>query len=238
MGKRSLRRLRNVFITGLVLSLPAIVTAYLLWAGFTWADGLVGRLIRWFLGYSVPGLGLVLFVGLIFGVGVVGRNYLGGKILGWLDDQLQHIPLVRSIYGTVRQFLDSFVLGNTGAFREVVLVEYPRLGVYSLGFVTGEGLGDVGPTLGAPSDGQREGNTLNPSEAMTRVFVPTTPNPTSGFLLVLPAKDVIRLPISVEWGMRIIVSGGVLWPETGAGGSTAREVSVSATVHNQQPRNP
>jgi len=203
-----MRRIRNIFLTGIILSLPALVTLYILWIGFVGVDGLVGRVVQEVTGRAIPGLGVITFAGLIFLAGLFGTHFLGRRAVGWFDQLMVRIPIVRSIYGTVRQIVDSFVLGEA-VFREVVFVEYPRLGVYTLGFVTGEG---------RPEEGMPELPRTTATRTWVRVFVPTTPNPTSGFLIVVPADEVIRTRFTIQQGMKMIVSGGVLWPAGPEGG--------------------
>lgn len=207
-----MRRIRTIFLTGIILSLPTVVTLYVLWVGFHWVDGLVGSMLQAIVGHSVPGLGVATFVGLIFLAGLFGTNFLGRRLLDWFDQLMEKIPIIRSIYGTVRQILDSFVLGES-TFREVVIIEYPRPGIYSLGFVTGEENGDIIRREGDVTPGAA-GAAMGaaPQTSLVRVFVPTTPNPTSGFLVIVPANQVTRTKITVQEGMKAVVSGGVLWP--------------------------
>jgi uncharacterized membrane protein len=135
---------------------------------------------------------------------VLATNYLGRKFLHFGDRVFTRVPLVRSVYQTLKQVVQAFVGDQKKAFRQVVLVEYPRKGLYSLAFLTNEGIGQNG-------------------EQMLAVFLPTTPNPTSGFLLFLPEKEVTFLDMSVEDGIKLVVSGGVIKPPDWEGKVRARD---------------
>lgn len=186
-----LRRLRTYFFTGLIIVLPFLLTLYFLWLVFGFVDGLIGPILELILGHKIPGVGFALTVGLILGTGVLATNYLGRRLLAWGERLFVRLPLVRSIYQTLKQVVQAVFSEKQKAFQQVVLVEYPRKGVYSLAFLTG-----------------------NREEAgeMVTVFVPTTPNPTSGYLLLIPKEEVKCLDMSVEDGLKLIVSGGVIAP--------------------------
>ncbi len=192
MGKK----LRNYFLAGLAVILPVTVTLYLLKLVLGFVDGLAGGVLSLFTKRHIPGVGLVSTVLVVLGVGVVATNVAGRRLVAFWDGLLLRIPLVNTIYRTSKQVVDALWYRER-AFRRVVLVEYPRRGVWAVGFVTGETVReDGGP-----------GRFLN-------VFVPTTPNPTSGFLLLLPPSEVITLDLPVEEGIRMVVSGGIIGPET------------------------
>jgi len=143
---------------------------------------------------------LVLTVFLICVVGLLTRNYIGKRIIEWMDSTLLRIPLLNKIYGATKQVNDAFSSGNKTAFRTVVLVEYPRPGVYSVGFVTSE---------------PNEEILLKTKEKVVCVFVPTTPNPTGGFLLLVPEDQVTKLDMSVADGIKYIISLGAINPDYG-----------------------
>jgi uncharacterized membrane protein len=140
----------------------------------------------------------VLAIFLIIAVGVLARNYFGKRIIEWVDSGLLHVPLLNKVYGTMKQVNEAFSTGSRSSFRTVVLVEYPRPGVYSMGFITSEQHGELQTKL---------------KEKVVGVFVPTTPNPTSGFLLLLPEDQVIKLEMSVADGIKYIISLGSIIPE-------------------------
>ena len=140
----------------------------------------------------------VLAILLIVAVGVLARNYFGKRIIEWVDSKLLRVPLLNKVYGTMKQVNEAFSTGSRSSFRTVVLVEYPRPGVYSMGFITSEQHGELQTKL---------------KEKVVGVFVPTTPNPTSGFLLLLPEHQVIKLEMSVADGIKYIISLGSIIPE-------------------------
>ncbi len=206
-------RVRRVFFTGLVIILPLVITIWLLRILFDLVHGFstpiilhILRLLRVplvddpaFAGYAAPLIGLLATVLVILLVGVLATNLLGRRLVEAFDGLMLRIPLIKGIYGGARQLLDAFNQ-KTSSFQRVVVVEYPRPGIYTVGFVT------------------RDAATLQPAgggKAMpgyTLVFLPTTPNPTSGWLAVVPESEVIPLDVSVEEGLKMIVSGGLVIP--------------------------
>jgi uncharacterized membrane protein len=144
---------------------------------------------------------LVLAIFLIGFVGLFARNYFGKRMIEWVDATLLRVPLLNKIYGATKQLNDAFSSSNKNAFRTVVLVEFPRPGVYSMGFITSEPHAEVQTKL---------------KEKTVCVFVPTTPNPTGGFLLLLPEEKVIKLEMSVTDGIKYIISLGSILPESPA----------------------
>ena len=183
---------RKYFITGLLVILPVWATYYVLSALLGVIDGLLGDLPAHFLGRRVPGLGIVTLILFVLLTGVLFANYIGRRIVKKSDELLQRVPLVRGVYFTVKQIMETFSLKQQ--FHGVALVEYPRKGCYSVGFMTGEAQGDA----------------FGMSGKFVTVFVPTTPNPTAGFLLILPEPEVAKLDMSVEQGMKFIISLGLV----------------------------
>lgn len=135
---------------------------------------------------------------IIFLTGLMARNYIGKRMLGALERAVSSVPVLRGVYSALRQFLESLFIDRNQAFRKVVLIEYPRKGLYTLAFVTGS----VRPDY--------FGGGFPVEEKLRAVFVPTTPNPTSGFLLFVPASDCFDVPLRVDEAFRLVVSGGVL----------------------------
>lgn len=190
-------KLRTYFFTGILVLFPLIATIYILWSVFSFLENLLDPILFYFLGHSFPGLGFFLSLILILLIGLFGRNILGKKIISFGERLLFRIPLVRTIYTTVKQIMEALFGGRTYVFEKVVLIEYPRKGLYQLGFVTREVA--------------KELNRLTNQE-LVNIFVPTTPNPTSGMLVLVPIKDVVYLNMKVEDGMKLIISGGTLTP--------------------------
>ncbi len=150
------------------------------------------------LGFSIPGVGVVLSVLVVFATGVIVAHFLGNHLVTAWESLLSRIPLVRSIYTGVKQVAETVLSNSTQSFRKVIMVEYPRRGMWCLGFQTGTGLGEVQARTG---------------EGVVAVFVPTTPNPTSGFVVMVPHSDIIELDMDVDDGLKMIISMGVVVPE-------------------------
>ncbi|SDC74106.1 MULTISPECIES: DUF502 domain-containing protein [unclassified Candidatus Frackibacter] len=192
-----LKSLRNYLITGLIILLPLIITVYIVTSIFNAVDGVLRPLVELVIGRSIYGLGFLLTIGFILGVGAIGTNVLGKRLIDYGERILTKIPLVRNIYLTVQQLIDALFLKNKTAFRKVVLIEYPRKGLYQVGFLTSEGMGEV---------------QSNTDEEVINIFVPTTPNPTSGMLVLVPKEDITYLDMNVEEGLKLIISGGTVVP--------------------------
>lgn len=189
-----LKAIRNYFITGLIVLLPIFATFYFV----IWIFVTVDRIIRPIVPYRIPGLGLVIGLLLIILAGVIGKNVIGRQLIGTGEWLMNRIPLVRQVYTTLKQIMDAFLNQSTmKAFQTVVLVEYPRKGIYQLGFLTNQGMKILQQAAGAE---------------LVNIFLPTTPNPTSGMLVMVPHEDVIFPEITVEDGIKLILSGGVLYP--------------------------
>jgi uncharacterized membrane protein len=196
-------RLRAYFFAGILITAPISITVYLAWALIHWVDGAVIPLIpanynpEAYLPFSVPGIGLlILLVGLTL-IGALTANLVGRMLVRGSDRLLNRTPVVRGVYNALKQIFETVLSQKSQAFREVVLVEYPRKGVWALGFITGTPEGEIQDLGGG---------------ALASVFVPTTPNPTSGFLLFLPDRELVRLGMTVEEGIKMVVSGGIVSP--------------------------
>lgn len=196
-------RLRGYFLAGIVVTTPIAITVYLTWAFLQFMDARVTPLIpahynpNTYLPFSMPGLGLIVAIVFFITVGWFARNFMG-RILIQISEYVVHrLPVVRTVYKAVKQVLETVMTSQSQAFREVVMFEYPRSGIWAMGFVTGVTKGEV----------QR----LTDQEVVN-VFLPTTPNPTSGFLLFVPRRDLVYMDMSVEEAIKMIVSGGILTP--------------------------
>lgn len=189
--------LRAYFITGLLVTLPLGLTYWILKVLLQSMESLIGNPIQLYLDIYIPGMGIILLISLILLIGIFARNFIGRKLGGLGEKILNKIPLVRNIYTSIKQIVTTIFMQGKSNFRGVVLVEYPRRGAYSVGFVTGDTKGQI----------QRitEDNLVN-------VFVPTTPNPTSGFFILFPENDITLLNMTVEEGMKMIISAGMVTP--------------------------
>lgn len=197
-----MQRLRRYFVAGLLVWLPIVATVAIL----AFAIGLIDRSLLLLppqyrpenlIGFEIPGLGVILTFTLLLVTGLVVTNIFGRKLVGAWESVLARIPLVRSVYGAIKQITTSLFADASQSFREVVLVEYPRRGLWMLAFVTG----DTPKLFKQVVD-----------HDLINIYVPTTPNPTSGFYLMVPSEDIKRLNIPVEVGLKMILSAGVVNP--------------------------
>ncbi len=192
--------LKRIFTTGLLALLPLAITAYVFYLVYSFLDNLIGDLIQAIFDFRIPGIGFAAALLLIMVVGFIASNIIGKKLVGFSDTIFQRLPLARGIYSSARQIIDAFTVQGKNAFQKVVLLEYPRKGLYVLGFVTGSSKGEI--------QGKTHEETLS-------IFIPTTPNPTSGMLILAPRHEVIELEMSIEEGLKVIVSGGLVAPPGG-----------------------
>lgn len=189
--------------------LPVVITLKLIFWGFAAADAILGdfinrhllaRLQQFYVNLpKIPGIGLITLLILITVTGVFARNYLGKKMIAFGESVLYRIPVLKSVYNLIKQVTDGFAMSQSdkGAFRKVVMVQYPRAGIYSPGFLTGEAVTEISKKAG---------------EKLIPVFVPTVPNPTTGFLVYVPENEVVELDMSVEDGFKLIISLGMIKP--------------------------
>ena len=199
-----LSRLRNYFLTGVIVTAPIAITIFLVWQFITFLDSYVGRLvparyIEYYLPFGIPGIGLVFMLGFLTLIGFLAAGFAGRTLVRTGERLLSRMPVVRSVYGTLKQIFETVFNQSSRSFREVVLVEYPRRGIGAIGFVTG------------PTQGEVQERT---DEDLVNIFLPTTPNPTSGFLLFVPRKDLIHLDMTVEEGIKLVISGGIVTPKS------------------------
>ncbi|MGE5554407.1 MAG: DUF502 domain-containing protein [Betaproteobacteria bacterium] len=205
---RLLRRVRNWFFTGLVILAPLVLTVYLLGLGFRWFDALLGGLAARTLRRRIPGLGILASLILAVLTGLVASNLLGRRLIAWAEQALLRVPIFRGVYSTMKQVVDAFAGQKRTAFQHVVLVEYPRQGIWSVGFVTGP----------APTEAEQQ-----TGRDLVNVFIATTPNPTSGFLIMVPKDELLWLTMPVEDGMKLVISGGVIGGDSPTAGTDGAE---------------
>jgi uncharacterized membrane protein len=187
---------RRHFVSGMLVVVPIILTYLVLRFLFEGIDGILQPVLHRAFGYYFPGLGVVTTILLIILAGFFTRNFIGARLYRVGDRLLVRMPLIRPIYSSAKQLLEAMTLSSGGSFKEVALVEYPRKGVYQLGFVSRTF--DVVQTTGR--------------RRHVSVFVASTPTPVSGMVVVVPEEEVIRLDMSVEEGIKFLVSGGVAAP--------------------------
>lgn len=186
-----MKRILSMFLAGLATLLPVYISIWLIVWLFNLVDNILKPLLEPIIGCAVPGLGFIIIISFIILLGFISTNYLGHRILGWWENIMQNIPLLGKVYGTVKRITDSLFSSNKSAFKQVALIQFPRPGIYSLGFITN----DEFPYI---------------EEDTYSIFIPTTPNPTSGWFVVLPREDVTILDMSVDQGMEYIISAGMV----------------------------
>ncbi|NLD55149.1 MAG: DUF502 domain-containing protein [Burkholderiaceae bacterium] len=199
--------IKRYFVTGLLLWVPIGITLWVLGVIVTAMDLSLALLPerwtpRFFIGRDIPGIGALLTLLVIFLTGVLTTNLVGGKLVEWGERLLARIPIVRSIYSSVKQVSDTILSPTGNAFRKALLVQYPRKDAWTIAFLTG-----------VPSEELREAAGLGDAE-MVSVYVPTTPNPTSGFFLMMRKADTVELDMTVDAALKYIVSMGVVGPVT------------------------
>ena len=202
-----LSRVRNYFLTGIIVTAPIAITfAVAMWV-INWIDSKVVPLIpssynpqeilQQHTGFHIPGIGLlVVFIGLTL-IGFLAAGLLGRFVVRVGENLLNRMPIIRSVYGALKQIFETVLRSSSRSFREVALIEYPRRGIWAIGFITTKTTGEVRSEI---------------KEEVVNVFLPTTPNPTSGFLLFVPRKDLIILDMGVEEAIKMIVSAGIVTP--------------------------
>jgi uncharacterized membrane protein len=218
-GSHFLSWLRARLLTGLLVLAPSAITIWVLFRLLNWMDNLLGRYFRFeFFDYNrIPGLGLVATLILLIVVGAIAAWIGSGPLVRLWDRALNRIPGIGIVYGSTKSLGEALIQRKEDAFKRVVLIPWPHPGVWRIGFVTGRPGQDVRAHLG---------------EDIEVVFVPHTPNPASGFVHYVPRKDVIYLDWTVEDGLKVIVSGGVVQPPAGP---QATETTVRATGRRSAP---
>jgi len=217
-------RIRNYFLTGLIVAGPVAVTLWLIWWFVTWVDGLVRPLIpesyrpETHLPLNIPGVGLVIaFVALTL-LGFLTANFIGSKFVNLGEGLLNRMPIVRPIYRTTKQIFQTLFSSSGSSFRRVGLVEFPGPGMWSLVFLTQTPSDDIAARL--------------PAAEHVAAFMPCTPNPTTGFFFYVPRRDVIDLDISVEQAMQLLMSAGMVQP--GARDQPSKLASLAQAARAQQ----
>ncbi|KIN65117.1 Membrane protein [Sulfitobacter noctilucicola] len=224
--------LRASFLTGLVVIAPVGLTIWLIWSVVGWIDGFVlplvpnayhpDRMLQDFLGLdpssqiNVRGLGVVIFLMFTIIVGWMAKGFIGRSLIRSAESLVERTPVVRTIYSGIKQISETIFAQSERSFEKACLIEYPRRGIWALGFISTDAKGEVATKTGAPD------------EAMVSVFLPTTPNPTSGFLLFFPKSDVIELEMSVEDAAKLVISAGLVYP----GGKGEAEAKLAALEPN------
>ncbi len=200
-------RLRNYLLTGIVIAAPVSITIYLTWTFINWVDGWVKPLIPsvynpdTYLPFSVPGVGLVFAIIMLMLLGFLTANIVGRSVVAYGESMLARMPLVRNLYSGLKQIFETALSESSRSFNSAGLVEYPRKGLWAIVFIATEAKGEIRAQLESTK------------EDMVSVFLPTTPNPTSGFLLFVPRADIRILDMTVEEAAKLVISAGLVTPE-------------------------
>jgi uncharacterized membrane protein len=201
-------RLRNYFLTGLVVAGPLAITAWLIWSIVTWVDGFMRPLIpemyrpETYQPWPNPGTGLIIAIAALMLLGFLTANFVGRTLVRWGEGLLNRMPIVRPIYKTMKQIFEALFSKSGSSFRQVALVEFPAPGMWSLVFLSQPPSGDLAEKL--------------PQGEHVSAFMPCTPNPTTGFFFYVLRKDLIVLDISVENAMTLLISAGMVQPDADA----------------------
>lgn len=199
------RRLKNYFFTGVIVAAPVAITIYMSYHLMIWINEVTKKLIpqQWRIGdfvpYAVPGLGLLLLLVVLLFIGMLTTGYIGKFFVRMWERIIRKMPVISSIYSLLKQIFETFLSQKSRSFNEVVMVEYPRKGLWSIAFVSNN---NTGGEIAEKS-----------AQKMLSIFVPTTPNPTSGFLIFVPENDVVKLDMSVEDGIKYVISCGIVTPD-------------------------
>ena len=197
------QRVRAYFFAGILVIAPISITLYLAWLFIGFVDSRVTPLLpikynpETYLPFALPGLGLVILVFSLITIGALAAGFMGRLWTRFSERMLTRMPVIRNIYSAVKQILETVLADHSKAFREAVMVEYPRRGIWAIAFITGRTEGEI--------------QNLTEEECIN-IFIPTTPNPTSGFLLFVPKKDLIPLSMKVDEAIKMVISGGIITP--------------------------
>ncbi len=207
-GKRGLvASLRGNFLAGLAVIAPGVLTIWLVWNVITWIDGIVLNFIpnrfhpQTMIGWDIPGVGVVVFFIFTLVMGYFTKGLIGRTLVGWGERIVETMPVIRSIYNAVKQIAETVIARKTPSFERACLVQYPRKGMWAVAFISTVTRGEVGEQLAEEGE-------------MVSIFLPSTPNPTTGFLLFLPRADVIELDMPIEDAAKLVISAGLVYPES------------------------
>jgi uncharacterized membrane protein len=202
---RKMSGLRASFLTGLVVIAPVGLTIWLISTVINWIDGFVLPLVphtfrpEQYIGINLHGVGVIIFLVFTIVVGWLAKGFIGRSLIRWAESVVERMPVVRSIYSGIKQISETVFAQSDSSFEKACLVQYPRKGIWAVGFVSTTAKGEVAKRA-------------DTSGALISVFIPTTPNPTSGFLLFFPKEDVIELNMTVEEAAKLVISAGLVYP--------------------------
>jgi uncharacterized membrane protein len=217
--------LRASFLTGLVVITPIGLTIWLIWSVVGWIDGWVLPLVparflpEQYIGINLRGVGVIFFLVFTVIIGWLAKGLIGRSLIRWGESVVERLPLVRSVYGGVKQIAETVFAQTENNFDKACLIQYPRPGIWAIAFISTNAKGEIARKIPVEED-------------KVAVFMPTTPNPTSGFLLFLPRADVIELDLSIEDAAKLVISAGLVYP----GGGDAADLRPDAQGRRASPR--
>jgi len=223
-------RLRNYFLTGLIVAGPVAITIWLIWSFITWVDNVVRPFIppafrpETYLPVPIPGTGLIIVLVMLTLLGFLTANLVGRRLVAFGESLLNHMPIVRPVYKMMKQIFATLFAKDGSSFRRVALVEFPAPGMWSLVFISQEPSEEIAVRL--------------PAKDHVSAFMPCTPNPTTGFFFYVPRKDLIELDLPVEAAMTLLISAGMVQPNTSAQSklaalaTTARAAQAARTTES------
>lgn len=212
-------RTRTNFFTGIVIVAPVMLTFYLIWWAINLVDGLI---VPWvpkiynpstYIGTDIPGFGVIVFLVFTAAVGALTKGLFGRQLLKFGENFVDRMPVVRSLYNALKQIAETVLSQSSNSFQNACMIEYPRKGIWAIAFVSTDTKGEVLEKM--------------EYEEMLSVFLPTTPNPTSGFLLLVPKSDVVMLDMTVEEAAKLIISAGLVTPPTVAEIAAGKKLAPS-----------
>ncbi len=218
-------RLKAYFFAGVLVTAPLGITFYVSWIFIKWVDSKVTSLLptvynpETYLPVYIPGIGLIIVCIALTIIGALTAGIIGRFWFRTSEKILSRMPVIRSIHSAIKQIFETVLSNQSNAFREVVLFEYPRRGSWAMGFITGQTQGEVQDIT---------------KDEVVNVFLPTTPNPTSGYLLFIPRRELVTLSMSVEEGIKMVVSGGIVTPPDKRSPSEKGEKKVAKADGDQQ----
>ena len=219
-----MQRMRAYLLAGILITAPISLTLYLAWIFIGFVDSKVTPLVPYkynpetYLPFALPGLGLVILIVALISIGALTAGFLGRVWIRISEHILARMPVIRNVYSAVKQILETVLAQQSNAFREAVLVEYPRRGIWAIAFITGRTEGEVQNIT---------------EEECINIFLPTTPNPTSGFLLFVPKKDLLSLSMSVEEAIKMVISGGIVTPPDRRTDKEKAKIYTSAATYEE-----
>lgn len=219
-----MQRIRSNFFTGIIVVAPVVITVYLIWTVVTFIDARVVPLVpamynpSTYLGQDIPGFGVVIFLISTAIIGSLAKGLFGRQILRFWEHMIGRTPVVRSIYSGLKQIVETILSQSNSNFQNACMIEYPRKGIWAIAFISTNSRGEI-----LQKTGQSE---------MLSVFLPTTPNPTSGFLLFVPRKDVVLLDMTVEDAAKLVISAGLVVPPSKE--EIAAGIQIPADQSNDQ----